>query len=200
VSSIPGRRPEFNPALNLYAQAFEPGDPIAYARRVAREPSPGSVARHVLVLQTAHNDEAVPGIANESLGRAMGLSFALDTLTTYLPVHADLPTLAVTSDGVSGNAGGTTLVFQQYSGATHNFLGTQHGTRLYGDDEVFPPFDPSRTAMVTDVGGRARWGKRCSAEAPSREQKVLRRRGLQSPPGDDRRLSPQLFPHVGGVT
>jgi hypothetical protein len=149
VADQTGLRPEFNPALNLYAQAFEAGEPIVYARLAALEPPPGRAPKHILFMQ-AHNDEYVPEIASETLAQVLGLSFALDSLTTYLPAYTDLPTLTVPPGGLSGNAGGgtTTLVFQQYQGASHPFLLTQQGTRLYADDEVFPPFDATRQPMA----------------------------------------------------
>jgi hypothetical protein len=133
-----GLHPEFHPALNIFQQAFEPGDPLTYARLAAVTPPAGQAPKHTLLI-VARNDESVPNIANEALGEALGLTFVGADPQTF-PRFTPLPAAVLDAGGSYSPAGGPTLAMVEFRPATHVLLTAQHGTARFPLDAEFPPF------------------------------------------------------------
>jgi hypothetical protein len=129
----------FDPLVNLYDQALEPGDAAAFAPTVLSGELRGGVPPNLLLTMT-WDDEFVPNEATEQLAGALGVPRVPISLPTPPPGEpirfATLPTMAAP---LSGNVGGShTAGLSVYYPASHGAMRYLHTFLEYAT--TYPPF------------------------------------------------------------
>lgn len=118
--------------LSLLQSVLEPGDPVAFARKIAREPA--AFPKSLLLLQ-AFYDELIPNQGGELLAAAAGATQVLIPGHTHALRYVDLPSA---SAPFSDNRNGATVAVVDLFPATHGMYTGFHDDRDY--ETGFPPF------------------------------------------------------------
>jgi len=114
-----------HPVATLLAAVTEPGDPIAYAPHVGRDPLLPERAPPDVLVSYAVYDEVLPNVATVALVRALGLDLAMPRLF-------DLPGIRSVASPVVGNlANGRTGAAVQYLPANHGLGYARYDTRKF---------------------------------------------------------------------
>ena len=131
--------PEFLFEYALYEQVVEPGDSLALAPYVIRNPIGANVPKSIALLE-AFADETVPNRATEPLAAALGLHLVTHSqspaagLRYIPPLPVDpAPAIANVASGASNVTGG----LMQFDPATHGMLTDPMGAR-----HVMPDWPP----------------------------------------------------------
>jgi len=123
--------PDSHPMYVVLDQLVARGDPLSYAARVRKR------SAHIF-LPIAVLDEVVPNPAQETLARALGLSWL-----RKLPGTADTPrsipaeAFPPTSAPAEGNDNGRTAVIAAFENATHLLLTFNHGSLRWEEGHPF---------------------------------------------------------------
>ena len=131
--------PEFLFEYALYQQVVEPGDALALAPYVIRNPIGANVPKSVALLE-AFADETVPNRATEPLAWALGLHLVTHSQSPvaglrYVPPLPVDPTPAIAN--IPAGASTVTGGLMQFDPATHGMLTDPMGTR-----NVMPDWPP----------------------------------------------------------
>jgi hypothetical protein len=129
-------------SLALLQAALGPGDPVAFAPRIARFPS--AAPKHLLLLQ-AFSDEVIPNQSGELLAAAAGATAVMLSARTRPLRFVDL---AATYAPMSANLRGATVAVVNLDPATHGLFTGFAGERDY--ELNFPPFWRLDTPLAVD--------------------------------------------------